>query len=360
MRVVKNYLYNVGYQVLAIIVPLITSYYVSRVLSPEGVGANMVAGATGMIGSALIDWLLLLNQEKQLNCKVIALGRNKQKARARFASYWEQAGFTFVEGDINQGINCEQDVDYVLQAASNTHPLAYSKFPISTITTNVIGTNNLLDYAAKHKAKRVIFLSSVEVYGENRGDTDKFKEDYLGYLDCNTLRAGYPESKWTGEALCQAYLKEKGLDCVILRLSRAFGPTLLATDSKALSQFLKKGIAKEDIVLKSTGTQQYSYIYSLDAAATVLFALKHGESGQAYNVAGAKCDTALRGLAETIAKLAGSQVVFELPDQEEAAGYSTATKALLDTEKFQQLGFKADTDLEQALAATMWILAARS
>lgn len=40
MRVVKNYLYNVGYQVLAIIVPLITSYYVSRVLSPEGVGAN--------------------------------------------------------------------------------------------------------------------------------------------------------------------------------------------------------------------------------------------------------------------------------------------------------------------------------
>ncbi|MBT8932556.1 NAD-dependent epimerase/dehydratase family protein [Lactobacillus delbrueckii subsp. bulgaricus] len=320
----------------------------------------MVAGATGMIGSTLIDWLLLLNQEKQLNCKVIALGRNKQKARARFASYWEQAGFTFVEGDINQGINCDQDVDYVLQAASNTHPLAYSKFPISTITTNVIGTNNLLDYAAKHKAKRVIFLSSVEVYGENRGDTDKFKEDYLGYLDCNTLRAGYPESKRTGEALCQAYLKEKGLDCVILRLSRAFGPTLLATDSKALSQFLKKGIAKEDIVLKSTGTQQYSYIYSLDAAAAVLFALKHGESGQAYNVAGAKCDTSLRGLAATIAKLAGSQVVFELPDQEEAAGYSTATKALLDTEKFQQLGFKADTDLEQALAATMRILAARS
>ena len=63
----------------------------------------MVAGATGMIGSTLIDWLLLLNQEKQLNCKVIALGRNKQKAQARFASYWEQAGFTFVEGDINQG-----------------------------------------------------------------------------------------------------------------------------------------------------------------------------------------------------------------------------------------------------------------
>ena len=40
MKVVRNYLYNVGYQVLAIIVPLITSAYVSRVLRPEGVGAN--------------------------------------------------------------------------------------------------------------------------------------------------------------------------------------------------------------------------------------------------------------------------------------------------------------------------------
>ena len=40
MKVIKNYLYNVGYQVLAIIVPLITSAYVSRVLRPAGVGAN--------------------------------------------------------------------------------------------------------------------------------------------------------------------------------------------------------------------------------------------------------------------------------------------------------------------------------
>lgn len=318
----------------------------------------MVAGATGMIGSSLIDWLMLLNEKKGLNCRIVALGRNAQKARVRFGSYWEEAEFLFVEGDINQGIAYDQPIDYLLQAASNTHPLAYSNFPISTITTNVIGTNNLLNYAAEHGAKRVIFLSSVEVYGENRGDTEKFKEDYLGYLDCNTLRAGYPESKRTGEALCQAYLKEKGLDCVILRLARSFGPTLLTSDSKALSQFLKKGIAHEDIVLKSKGKQQYSYIYSLDAVAAIFFALKHGQSGQAYNVAGSSCDTTLRELAETVARLAGRQVVFDLPDQAEAAGYSTATKALLDTRKLASLGFSADTDLESALAATMRILAA--
>lgn len=316
----------------------------------------MVAGATGMIGSCLIDAVMLLNKEADLNCRIVALGRNAKKAQGRFGSYWDDANFTFAEGDINAGVNYDGHVDYILHAASNTHPLAYSKFPISTITTNAIGTNNLLSYAAEHGVKRVLFMSSVEVYGENRGDVDKFKEDYLGYLDCNTLRAGYPESKRTGEALCQAYIKEKGLDVVIARLSRSFGPTMLKSDSKALSQFIKKGIAKEDIVLKSAGTQQYSYIYSVDAVAAIFFTLVHGKCGEAYNVAGSKCDTTLKNLAETIADAVGTKVVFELPDAEEASGYSTATKALLDIDKISQLGFVADTELRDALKATMRIL----
>ncbi|MGN1407830.1 NAD-dependent epimerase/dehydratase family protein [Lactobacillus sp.] len=318
--------------------------------------AIMIAGATGMIGSGLVDFIMYLNEHSDLNCQIVALGRNLEKAKKRFGAYLASPQFTFVQGDINEGINYTGDCDYLIQAASNTHPLAYSHFPISTITTNVIGTNNLLDYAARHGVKRVIFLSSVEIYGENRGDVDKFKEDYLGYLDSNTLRAGYPESKRTGEALCQAYIKEKGLDCVTLRLSRSFGPTLLPSDTKALSQFIKKGLAHEDIVLKSKGNQQYSYIYSLDAVSAIIFALAKGECGEAYNVAGEKCDTTLKNLAETVADLAGQKVVFELPKADEAAGYSTATKALLDTTKFRQLGFQAETDLRAALAATMKIL----
>ena len=66
---------------------------------------------------------------------------------------------------------------------------------IGTIASNVFGTKNLLDYGASHGLSRFCFVCSVEVYGENRGDQEKFDEKYLGYLDCNTLRAGYPESK---------------------------------------------------------------------------------------------------------------------------------------------------------------------
>ena len=109
----------------------------------------------------------------------------------------------------------------------------------------------MLDYAVAANAERFLFTSSVEIYGENKGDTERFKEDYLGYIDCNTLRAGYPESKRAGEALCQAYLKQKKLDIVIPRLARTYGPSLLKTDTKAISQFIKNAVANEDIILKS-------------------------------------------------------------------------------------------------------------
>lgn len=154
----------------------------------------------------------------------------------------EQDNLKFIYCDINNSVADLElpAADYIIHAASNTHPVAYAGDPVGTIAANVIGTDNLLKWASAVKCKRFVFLSSVEVYGENRGDTDKFAEDYMGYIDCNTLRAGYPESKRTGEALCQAYRKQDGMDIVIPRLSRAYGPTMLASDTKAISQFIKK------------------------------------------------------------------------------------------------------------------------
>ena len=84
----------------------------------------------------------------------------------------------------------------------------------------------------------MLFLSTVEIYGENRGDLDKFTEDYCGYIDCNTLRAGYPEGKRASESLCQAYIQKYGIDVVIPRISRTFGPTMLLSDSKAFLNLL--------------------------------------------------------------------------------------------------------------------------
>ena len=313
----------------------------------------LITGASGLIGSFLIDVLM----HKDINCKIYALGRNLEKAKNRFEAYWENENFEFIAADINEGLKVDVDVvDYVIHAASNTHPVQYAEDPIGTVITNVIGTKNILDFATVHQTKRVAFLSSVEVYGENRGDCERFEEEYCGYIDCNTMRAGYPESKRAGEALCQAYIKQNHLDIVIPRLPRTYGPTMLKTDSKAIAQFIKKGIAKEDVILKSEGNQFYSYCYVADTVTGILYCLAEGACGVAYNVADEASDILMKDLAKTIADYAGTQVVFEIPDQTESAGYSKATIAVMDGSKLQTLGWKASYSMKEGLERTISIL----
>lgn len=314
----------------------------------------LLSGATGLVGSFLVDVLL----NKRIDCSVYALGRNEEKAKARFSKWEKDNHLIFIPYDINRPLVRDDlgTVDYVLHMASNTHPMQYSTDPIGTITTNIIGVQNMLEFAVEHRATRFAFTSSNEIYGENRGDVETFTEDYCGYINSNTMRAGYPESKRCGEALCQAYKTQKGLDVVIPRLTRSYGPTMLMTDTKAISQFIRKGIAGEDIVLKSAGTQYYSYTYVADAVSGLLYVLLKGESGGAYNIADERSDITLKDLATIIAGIAGKKVVFDNPDVVEAAGYSAATKARINGNKLKNLGWAAKYDIHSGMERTMKIL----
>lgn len=316
----------------------------------------MISGATGMIGSSLVDVIMEKNRFG-LNCNILALGRNEKRAKSRFAYCYNEPNFTFCSCDVNYPIEIDvKKIDYIFHLASNTHPQAYSSDPIGTITANIIGTKNLLDFASNHSSERVLFVSSVEIYGENRGDTERFDEEYCGYLDCNILRAGYPESKRCGEALCQAYISKNSLDVVIARLARTYGPTMLPNDTKALSQFIKNAVKGEDIVLKSAGTQHYSYIYTMDAVLALLTILLHGECGQAYNVAEETSDIVLKELAGILADIADTEVVFEVPDEIESAGYSKATKAVMNGSKLKQLGWTPMYSIRDGVKKTIDIL----
>ena len=318
----------------------------------------LLSGGTGLIGSFLVDVLMLKNEQDSLNCKVIAIGRNLDRAKDRFAGCWESQCFEFVRCDINEGFDGRSfsRTDYVIHLASNTHPVAYATEPVSTIMTNVIGTRNMLELARRSGAKRFAFASSNEVYGENRGDAELFDEKYSGYIDSNTLRAGYPESKRCGETLCQAYARQYGMDVVIPRFTRSYGPTLLPSDTKALSQFLRNGLAGENIVLKSEGNQYYSYTYEADAVAGLLTVLLKGECGEAYNIADEPSDIRLKDLARTIADICGTEVVFELPDEVERAGFSKATKARLDGSKLKRLGWSMRYDIPAGVERTITVL----
>lgn len=314
----------------------------------------VITGTRGLICSELIDTVMYANKQYNLNCKIYGIVRNVEAADERFAEYKECTNFQLIQGDINNDIiKINEDIDYFIHGASNTHPVFYSTKPIETILTNTVGTNNALEFAIKHHCKRFIFMSSVEIYGENRGDIEKFTEEYLGYINSNTLRAGYPESKRVGEALCQAYVHEKQLDCVIPRISRVYGPGLLKEDSKALSQFLNCAIEKRNITLKSRGNQKYSYIYAADVVSAILFLIANGKRGEAYNITDSESDITLAELAGYIASIAGTQVVYDIPAETEAAGYSKATKALLDISKIQELGWNSRYKIRDGIERTV-------
>ena len=317
----------------------------------------LISGATGLVGSFIIDVIMKKNMSG-LNCKIYALGRNESRAKERFEYCFDSALFEFISCDITKTFNMDNidNVDYILHLASNTHPVQYSTDPIGTITTNIIGLKNLLDFAVLHKTKRFAFASSNEIYVNNRGDVEFFDENYCGYINSNTLRAGYPESKRCGESLCQAYKSQYDLEIVIPRLTRSYGPTMQMIDTKAISQFIKKGIAGENIVLKSEGNQFYSYTYVADAVSGLLMVLLCGNSGEAYNISDEHSDITLKDLASLIAKICEKKVIFEIPDEIESAGYSTAVKARLDGSKIHDLGWEPQYDIYNGIERTIKIL----
>jgi len=310
----------------------------------------LVTGATGLIGTMLVDALMSCG-----GIAVFAAGRSEAKARARFGGYFENNLFHFVQCDLQMPITLDANIDYLIHGASNTHPVAYAADPVNTVMLSVLGTKNMLDFAVQKSVKRTLFLSTVEVYGENRDGTERFTEDYCGYIDCNTLRAGYPEGKRAAEALCQAYITQHNIDVVIPRCSRVYGPAAGEDDSKAIAQFLRGAARGEGIILKSQGTQRYSYCYAADVCAALLFLLFHGHPGEAYNIAGPDV-IPLGEIAELLAAYSGVPVRFAAPSETESKGFSKASTAILDCAKINSLGWQAEVPLKEGLRRTLEIM----
>lgn len=126
-----------------------------------------VSGATGMIGTFLIDVLMYKNDEADFQCDVIAIGRSALRAKERFP-YFNDEHFHFEQLDVSvPDAHPSDSADVVFHLASSTHPKAYALEPIKTITSNVIGLENLLKYSLhssdlqKKRLSRVTIILSL-------------------------------------------------------------------------------------------------------------------------------------------------------------------------------------------------------
>lgn len=316
----------------------------------------LITGASGLIGTCLIDSLMLYN-ERGANIHIYAVGRNKQKVFSRLGEYYSNNHFHFIEQDVRSPFSSDLKVDYIIPLASNTHPTAYSLYPIETIEINVKGAEHALNKAIECGAT-VLYPSTVEVYGNAKGE-ETFEENSTGKLNLSTSRACYTESKRLCEAYCQSFISEKGAIVKVARLSRIFGPTMLETDTKASSQFIMKAIQGEDIILKSKGEQLFSYTYVADAVSALLYILIHGENGQAYNVSVDSCNVRLKDFASLCANWAKKEVIYHLPSDIEKKGFSIAMRAIMDNAKLKSIGWSSSLGIKEAINRTLEILSYR-
>lgn len=297
----------------------------------------LITGATGLIGTYLVECFKKMYTDYKINVKVTCICHSRIKI--------DEENIHYIQMDITRPLVLGS-FDYIIHAASNTHPKQYAGDPIGTITTNVFGTKNLLDLAALNPKSRFILCSSVEIYGKSIDGQDEFTETSSGYIDCNTLRANYPESKRLSETLCNAYREVNGQDFVIARLTRCYGSTIKKDDTKVLSQFINNALKGENIVLKSKGEQYFSYVYVADAVSALFTLMLYGESGNAYNISDNNSNIKLKDLAKFIASKSGVKVIFDVPEETEKKGFSTADMTKLNTDKIESLGWKPKTDIK--------------
>lgn len=314
-------------------------------------GSVLVTGASGLIGSALADVLLCANDALGLGARLMLAGRHEASLRGRFF-HWGRGAFEYVPHDLAVPLGDAPAADYVVHCAGNAHPVAYARSPVETVTGNVAGTDHVLSYARDHGVRRVLYLSSSEVYGSKEG-AEPFREGEQCYVDPLSPRSCYPASKRACETLCASYLAEYGVDSVIARPGHIWGPMVTASDSRAHAQFAREAAAGRDIVMKSPGSQLRSYMYAVDCAGALLALLARGEAGRAYNVGVPGFTCTIRQLAEALATAGGVHIVQDFPTEGESASYNPMSCSALDCSRLAALGFRTRFSLGEAAAQTV-------
>ena len=309
----------------------------------------LITGATGLIGSQIVFALDRYNQLYDGKIKIYALARNAEKAKKMFGN--QSSYVQIVVGDVTEPINIAEKVDYIIHGASMTSSKEFVDYPVETILTGMTGTDNVLRFAKEKEVKSMVYLSSLEVYGVTDPNKKSVKEDEYGYIDQMIPRSSYSEGKRMAECLCISYGHEYGVPVKIARLSQTFGPGVAYSDNRVFAQFARCVIEKSDIVLKTKGETFRNYCYIRDAITGILCVLLKGSCNETYNIANKTTGISICDMAYLVADEIAEKninVVFDVAEDLSKFGYGPTIKIALDTQKIEQLGWKAEVGIRDA------------
>lgn len=299
----------------------------------------VVLGASGFLGSHLCDELIARGDE------VVGIDDLSSSTGVNLKALESQPRFTFLKGDIAEGIPVRGTVDAVLNFASPASPPRYLGMPIQTLRTGSQGTDNALQFALQNNA-RFIMASTSEVYGDPMISPQV--ETYWGNVNPIGERSCYDETKRYAEALCMAYWREYQANIGIVRIFNTYGPRLDPTDGRVISNFVCQALQGRNLTVYGDGSQTRSFCYVDDEIRGILALLDSNERGP-INI-GNPVEFTMLELAELVLELTGSQSqpVYEaLPADDPLQRCPDISLAK------QLLGWEPNVDLRDGLRNTI-------
>jgi dTDP-glucose 4,6-dehydratase len=212
----------------------------------------LITGCAGFIGSHLTDYFL------NNKYKVIGIDNLITGLKSNIQIHLTNNNFNFFEHDICNYLDIEDKIDYILHFASPASPKHYLKYPIETLKTGSIGTENVLNLALKNKAT-VLVASTSEIYGDPLQHPQT--ESYFGNVNPVGPRAVYDEAKRYLEAITTAYSNKKQLDVRIVRIFNTYGPRMRKDDGRVIPNFINQALNNENFTVFGDGTQTRSFCY---------------------------------------------------------------------------------------------------
>ena len=316
----------------------------------------LITGSTGLICSAVTDLLLRWNETHEEKIHVWAAGRDMAKIHRRFSQYSEECWFHPTPYDAtSRSTSLCCTCDYIIHGAGNASPNKILREPVETMLSNILGLKNLLDFARDNSVKRVLYISSSEVYGQKETN-HPYRPNEYGYIDLLNSRNSYSIGKRAGETLCVSYRDEFGTDSVIVRPGHIYGPTASVSDKRVSSMWAYTAARGDDIIMKSDGSQIRSYCYCLDCATAILKVLLCGESCKAYNISNPDSVVSIKIMAELFSKSAGVTLRYEQPSEEEKRAFNPMDNSSLDSSELCDLQWTGLFDAPKGVNHTVMIL----
>ena len=266
----------------------------------------LIAGGKGFLGTYFTSVLTKINETLSKPMKIIVLDSlitSKDKKDS------VNQNIEFLEQDISKSFEIDDNIDYIIHAASIASPPTYRKFPIKTVDVNYQGTKNLLEIAKEKKVRSMLFLSSSEIYG----DPEIFPtpESYVGKVSCTGPRACYDESKRLAETISILYFQQYKIPIKIARPFNVYGPYLNLDDGRIIPDFMNNAINKSQIIIHSDGSPTRSFCYVSDAIGGFFKLLLSKHDGIICNV-GNDEEGSVKNVADTIKNIVAKPISIKI------------------------------------------------